>query len=64
MGDLRRDPARSSAYTDIALDPSEIGILVATYYDWSQIEETRRMTGIFSAIPESARCAILARTVS
>jgi hypothetical protein len=48
------------------LEPSEIGTLVTTYYDWSQIEETWRAREIFPVIPESALRAtlgILARTI-
>jgi len=48
------------------LEPSEIGTLVTTYYDWSQIEDQYRERGIFPVIPESALRAtlgILARTV-
>lgn len=48
------------------LEPSEIGTLVTTYYDWSEIREDFRDKGIFPVIPESALRAtlgILARTV-
>jgi uncharacterized protein YndB with AHSA1/START domain len=48
------------------LEPSEIGSLVTSYYDWSQIEESYRGAGIFPVIPEAALRAtlgILARTV-
>ncbi|MBV9291085.1 MAG: SRPBCC family protein [Frankiales bacterium] len=48
------------------LEPSEIGTLVTSYYDWSQIEEAYRGAGIFPVIPEAALRAtlgILARTV-
>ncbi|MEV0359855.1 polyketide cyclase [Nocardia sp. NPDC050697] len=48
------------------LEPSEIGTLVTSYYDWSKIAEKYRERGIFPVIPESALRAtlgILARTV-
>jgi hypothetical protein len=48
------------------LEPSEIGTLVTSYYDWSQIAEQYRGRGIFPVIPEGALRAtlgILARTV-
>src|SRR5581483_12401266 len=48
------------------LEPSDIGTLVTSYYDWSQIEEAYRGAGIFPVIPEAALRAtlgILARTV-
>jgi hypothetical protein len=48
------------------LEPSEIGTLVTSYYDWSQIDEAYRGKGIFPVIPEAALRAtlgILARTV-
>ncbi|MBL7499980.1 SRPBCC family protein [Frankia sp. CNm7] len=48
------------------LEPSEIGTLVTTYYDWSQIHETYRGKGVFPVIPEAglrATLGILARTV-
>jgi len=48
------------------LEPSEIGTLVTTYYDWSEIREDFRDKGIFPVIQESALRAtlgILARTV-
>ena len=48
------------------LEPSEIGTLVTSYYDWSQIDEQYRDKGIFPVIPEAALRAtlgILARTV-
>lgn len=48
------------------LEPTEAGTLVTSYYDWSQIEEQYRGTGIFPVIPEAALRAtlgILARTV-
>lgn len=48
------------------LEPSAAGTLVTSYYDWSQIEEQYRGTGIFPVIPEAALRAtlgILARTV-
>jgi hypothetical protein len=49
------------------LEPSDIGTLVTSYYDWSQIDERYRGAGIFPVIPESALRAtlgILARTVA
>ena len=48
------------------LEPSDVGTLVTSYYDWSQIDETYRDKGIFPVIPEAALRAtlgILARTV-
>ena len=48
------------------LEPSEIGTLVTSYYDWSRISAPYRDSGIFPVIPESALRAtlgILARTV-
>ena len=48
------------------LEPSEIGTLVTSYYDWSEISEPYRGAGIFPVIPEAALRAtlgILARTV-
>ncbi len=48
------------------LEPSEIGTLVTSYYDWSEISEPYRDAGIFPVIPEAALRAtlgILARTV-
>jgi polyketide cyclase/dehydrase/lipid transport protein len=48
------------------LEPSDIGTLVTSYYDWSQIDEKYRDRGIFPVIPEAALRAtlgILARTV-
>jgi uncharacterized protein YndB with AHSA1/START domain len=48
------------------LEPSEIGTLVTSYYDWSEIAEPYRDAGIFPVIPEMALRAtlgILARTV-
>lgn len=48
------------------LEPSEVGTLVTSYYDWSQISEPYRGAGIFPVIPEAALRAtlgILARTV-
>jgi len=47
-------------------EPSEVGTLVTSYYDWSQIDEQYRDSGIFPVIPEAALRAtlgILARTV-
>ncbi|MEX5632167.1 polyketide cyclase [Parafrankia sp. FMc2] len=49
------------------LAPSEIGTAVTSYYDWSQIDEAYRGSGIFPVIPEAALRAtlgILARTVA
>ena len=48
------------------LEHSEVGTLVTSYYDWSQIAEPYRDKGIFPVIPEAALRAtlgILARTV-
>jgi hypothetical protein len=48
------------------LEPSEIGTLVTSYYDWSEIDEAYRDAEIFPVIPEAALRAtlgILARTV-
>jgi uncharacterized protein YndB with AHSA1/START domain len=48
------------------LEPSDIGTLVTSYYDWSEIDEAYRGAGIFPVIPEAALRAtlgILARTV-
>jgi hypothetical protein len=48
------------------LEPSDVGTLVTSYYDWSRISEPYRDKGIFPVIPESALRAtlgILARTV-
>jgi hypothetical protein len=48
------------------LEPSEIGTLVTSYYDWSEIDEAYRNAEIFPVIPEAALRAtlgILARTV-
>jgi len=48
------------------LEPSDVGTLVTSYYDWSQIDEKYRGKGIFPVIPEAALRAtlgILARTV-
>ncbi|GGL10604.1 polyketide cyclase [Nocardia jinanensis] len=48
------------------LAPSEIGTLVTSYYDWSQIAQPYREAGIFPIIPEAglrATLGILARTV-
>ncbi len=48
------------------LEPSEIGTLVTSYYDWSEISEPYRAAGIFPVIPEAAlrsTLGILARTV-
>jgi hypothetical protein len=49
-----------------SLKPSEIGTLVTSYYDWSQIAEEYRGAGIFPVIPEAglrASLGILAREV-
>jgi hypothetical protein len=48
------------------LEPSDIGTLVTSYYDWSQIEERYRGRVNFPIIPEAglrATLGILARTV-
>ncbi|MDX6260284.1 MAG: hypothetical protein QOH84_1972 [Kribbellaceae bacterium] len=48
------------------LEPSEVGALVTTYYDWSQIEDRYRGKVNFPIIPEAglrATLGILARTV-
>ena len=48
------------------IEPSEVGALVTSYYDWSEIDEKYRGKGIFPVIPEAALRAtlgILARTV-
>jgi hypothetical protein len=48
------------------LEPSALGTLASSYYDWSEIEEKYRDRGVFPVIPESALRAslgILARTV-
>ncbi len=48
------------------LEPSDLGTLVTSYYDWSEISEPYRAAGIFPVIPELALRAtlgILARTV-
>ena len=48
------------------LEPSEVGTLVTSYYDWSQIDDSYRGTGIFPVIPEAglrATLGILARNV-
>jgi hypothetical protein len=48
------------------LEPSEIGTLATSYYDWSEIDEEYRDKGIFPVIPEAALRAtlgILARNV-
>jgi hypothetical protein len=48
------------------LEPSEVGTLATSYYDWSEIDESYRGKGIFPVIPEAALRAtlgILARTV-
>ena len=48
------------------LEPSDLGTLVTSYYDWSEIHEKWREADIFPVIPEAALRAtlgILARTV-
>jgi len=48
------------------LEPSDVGTLVTSYYDWSMIDEKYRDKGIFPVIPEAALRAtlgILARTI-
>jgi hypothetical protein len=47
-------------------EQSDVGTLVTSYYDWSEIDEAYRGKGIFPVIPEAALRAtlgILARTV-
>jgi len=49
------------------LKPSEQGTLITSYYDWSQIEQSWRDSGIFPVLSEGALRAtlgILARTVA
>lgn len=48
------------------IEPSELGSLVTTYYDWSQIDQKYRDSNLFPVIPEAglrATLGILARTV-
>jgi hypothetical protein len=48
------------------LEPSDIGTLATSYYDWSQISDEFRQRGVFPIIPEAtlrASLGILARTV-
>ena len=48
------------------VEPSDIGTLVTSYYDWSEISEEYRGAGIFPVIPEAglrATLGILAREV-
>ena len=48
------------------LAPSETGTLVTSYYDWSQIDDAYRGTGIFPVIPAAglrAPLGILARSL-
>ncbi|MFW0795045.1 SRPBCC family protein [Gordonia sp. CPCC 205515] len=48
------------------LEPSEVGTVATSYYDWSQIEGKYRDMDLFPIIPEAALRAtlgILARTV-
>ena len=48
------------------LEPHELGCLVTSYYDWSEIDEAWRGKGVFPVLPEAALRAtlgILARTV-
>ncbi len=48
------------------LEPSAVGTLATSYYDWSEIDEVYRSAGIFPVIPEAALRAtlgILARNV-
>jgi len=48
------------------LEPVDGGTLVTSYYDWSQIDDAWRSSGVFPVIPESALRAtlgILDRTV-
>jgi hypothetical protein len=49
------------------LEPHELGSLVTSYYDWSEIDEAWRGKGVFPVLPEAALRAtlgILARTVT
>jgi hypothetical protein len=49
------------------LEPAEAGTLVTSYYDWSNIDQQWRESGIFPVISEGALRAtlgILARTVT
>jgi Polyketide cyclase / dehydrase and lipid transport len=49
------------------LEPTDDGMLVTSYYDWSDIDEAYRGADIFPIIPESALRAtlgILTRTVA
>jgi hypothetical protein len=41
------------------LEPSENGTLVTSYYDWSQIGQRYRESGVFPVIPEAALRATL-----
>ena len=48
------------------VEPHELGSLVTSYYDWSEIDEAWRGKGVFPVLPEAALRAtlgILARTV-
>jgi hypothetical protein len=48
------------------IEPSELGSLVTTYYDWTQIDQKYRDSNLFPVIPEAglrATLGILARTV-
>lgn len=48
------------------LEPSDVGTLVTSYYDWSRIAQVYRESGVFPVIPEAglrATLGILARTV-
>jgi hypothetical protein len=48
------------------IEPHELGSLVTSYYDWSEIDDKYRDRGIFPVIPEAALRAtlgILARTL-
>ncbi|MCX7619299.1 MAG: hypothetical protein N2037_00465 [Acidimicrobiales bacterium] len=49
------------------LEPIDGGTLVTSYYDWSEVDQSWKDSGIFPVIPESALRAtlgILARTVA
>ncbi len=61
----RLDPPIRHLYGYL-LEPAEDGTQVTAYYDWSQINEQFRQSGIFPVIPEAtirATLGILARTV-
>jgi hypothetical protein len=59
-------PQRIGHVYGYTLEPVDGGTLVTSYYDWSDIHESYRGTGVFPVLPESALRAtlgILARTV-